>query len=245
MRRALAIARRDLRAAFGAPLAWLLLFAWLLITGVLLSFTISALSAAQSTGGIAREPLYVGGFTWGSLVLPLLAPAVTMGAFAGERAGGTWPLLITAPLSDLQLVVGKFLATTGLLTAVVSGALVQPLLLAAITSIDPAQLAAGWLGLLLLVALLAALGTWISAAVDQPLVAFVLTFAVIMALFLCSTLAQVPGLEPLGRFLGLLPRLEPFLAGDVRAGGVAWFVGGTVACLAFAHGTLGQRRKAG
>jgi ABC-2 type transport system permease protein len=238
-----AVARRDLRAAFGSPQAWLMLFAWLLLTGILLGVVLHDVAARQELGAASDRPLYHWPLLYGSMGLILLAPAVTMGAFAGERAAGTWPLLLTAPVTDAALVLGKFLAAFGQLAALVVASLTQPLVLAWVSHVDPAQLACGWAGLLLLAAFLAALGTWISAAVDQPLAAFVLTFAAGAVLLLVGSLAAAPALAPLSGFLGLMPRLEPFLAGELRAGGVAYLGGGAFAFLVLAHGVLTQRRN--
>ena len=174
--------------------------------------------------------------------LSLLAPAVTMTSFAAERVQGTMQLLLTAPIREHQLVLGKFLASFLVLAALVASTLVQPLILLFISEVHPAQLCAGYLGLLLECAFFAALGCWISLLVDSPVAAYVLSFGAICVLMLIGLVGQDGALRPLAEALGLGNRVGPFFHGDVRLGNIVYFLGGTAGCLVLAHGALCARR---
>lgn len=236
-----AIARRDLLAAFTTPLAWLVLACWLLLTDGIFLWT---LSQVHGTPGSAA-PLFVNTLSWGVTFLLLLAPALTMGAFSGERTGGTLQLLLTVPLREWDLVLGKFLGVAILLGALVLATLVQVVVLAFISAVHVPHLVAGYLGLLLVAAFMAALGTWISLLVDTPVAAYVITFAVLAVLLLLGVLAGDGPLGSLGSALGLTARAAPFFAGEIRLGNTAYFLGGTAAFLILTHGALRARRLHG
>jgi ABC-2 type transport system permease protein len=232
------IARRDLRAAFGSPLAWLVLLAWTALDNLVFAFQLHDAFRGQGAG----LPLSLGALHLGVFLLMLLAPAITMGAFAQERAQGTMQLLLTAPLSEAQLVAGKFLASWGILLALVAATLVQPLTLAFISQVHLPSLAAGYLGLALAAMLFAALGIWVSLVVDTAVAAYVLTFGAIAVLMLIGAGA---GDSWYGRFAaaaGLGPRAAAFFQGEVRLGDTAWFLALSGGFLALSHATLQGRR---
>ncbi len=232
------ICRRDVIAAFTTPLAWLLLASWTMLTNGMFAFTLHSVHGNAAAG----QPLFVDALELGVFFLSLLAPAVTMASFAAERVQGTMQLLLTAPIREHQLVLGKFFASFAVLAALVLSTLVQPLILFFISEVHTAQLGAGYLGLLLECAFFAALGNWISLLVDSPVAAYVLTFGAIAVLMLIGLAGQGSALHQLSDALGLGSRVAPFFAGDVRLGSIIYFLGGTAACLVLSHGALCARR---
>ena len=225
-----AIARRDLRFAFSTPLAWLVLACWAIIINTV--FVFFTLSPVREIGAVST-PLFMSSLRWGGLLLTLLAPAITMGSFTHERERHTMPLLLTLPVSDSALVIGKWLAAWILLVAllIVSGGI--PLTLYLVSDPGGWQLFSGYAGLLVQSALLAALGIWISSLVDAPLAAYIITFAAIALLQIFGFLAQQEGTiaGSIGHFLGMGHRLEQFIQGDVRLGDVAYFPLLSVVCV--------------
>jgi ABC-2 type transport system permease protein len=232
------ICRRDLVAAFTTPLAWLVLACWTLLTNAMFTWT---LYRVHGTAG-SDLPLFVDSLNLGVFFLSLLAPALTMTSFASERAQGTMQLLLTVPIREYQLVLGKFAAAFLVLGALVAATLIQPAVLVFISQVNGPHLAAGYLGLLLECSLFAALGVWISLLVDSPVAAYVLTFGAIAVLLLVGIAGQDTALRALGDAVGLGSRAGPFFRGEVRLGGVAYFLAGTAACLVLAHGALCARR---
>src|SRR4051812_47389373 len=107
-----------------------------------------------------------------------------MNSFALERAQGTMQLLLTVPIRERHLVAGKFLAAFLCLAALAVASLAQPIVLAFVSEVPGPQLAAGYLGLLLVAALLAALGVWVSLLVDSPVSAYVITFGAVAVLLI-------------------------------------------------------------
>jgi ABC-2 type transport system permease protein len=232
------IARRDVIAAFTTPLAWLVLACWTLLTNGLFVHT---LDAVHGTIG-ADVPLYVESLNLGVVFLALLAPAITMTSFAQERAQGTMQLLLTVPIREHHLILGKFCAALFVLLVLLGATLLQPIVLLFISAVETPHLLSGYLGLVLECAFLAALGVWISLLVDSPIAAYVLTFGAIAVLLLIGIPERDAWLYPIGQSIGLGPRLEPFLRGEVRVGNVAYLMAMTLACLVMAHSALLARR---
>ncbi|MCX8040621.1 MAG: ABC transporter permease subunit [Planctomycetota bacterium] len=234
------IARRDLRAAAAAPLLWLMLAAWLAVVHGAFALT---LWEVHGRSGALSTPLYINALWWGALVLALFAPAATMNAWASERAQGTWQLLLTLPLAERDLVLGKFLASWGLLLVLILATLGMPLTLAVISAVSLPHAIACYVGLLCLSAFLAALGVWIGALVEGPVAAFVLSFGVIAVLWLAGVGGADGPLGPLAAVFGLGERIAPLLAGRLALADVAWFLAGAGACLLLAEGALRAQRQ--
>ena len=235
------IARRDLIAAFTSPLAWLVLACWTLLTNGLF---VRTLEAFHGTAG-SDQPLFVESLNLGVLFLALLAPAITMTSFAQERQQGTMQLLLTVPIREHHLILGKFLASMLVLSSLLLATLLQPLSLLLISAVDGPQLAAGYVGLFLLLSMLAALGVWISLLVDSPIAAYVVTFAVIAVLLLIGVAPRDSWLFHGGQAIGLGARLEPFFRGDLHLGNMLYFLAFTASCLLMAHSALMARRLHG
>jgi ABC-2 type transport system permease protein len=232
------ICRRDLLQAFTTPLAWLVLACWCLLTN---GVFVLRLYQVHGTPG-SESPLFVNALSAGVFFLTLLAPALSMTSFSGERVQGTMQLLLTVPIREWQLVLGKFLGVFGVLAALVAATALHPLVLAFISEVHLPHLLAGYLGLLLTCAFFAGVGVWISLLVDTPMAAYVITFAVLAVLILLGFLEQNPVFGPLGQAIGLTPRVSPFFSGEIRLGNVLYLGAMTSACLVLAHASLCARR---
>ena len=232
------IARRDLLQAFTTPLAWLVLACWCLLTN---GVFVLGLFQVHGTAG-SGVPLFVNALYYGVFFLTLLAPALSMTSFSGERMQGTMQLLLTVPIKEWHLIAGKFLGVLGVLVALVLSTISHPLVLMFISAVSLPHLLAGYLGLLLACGLFAALGVWISLLVDTPIAAYVITFAVIAVLILLGLLEQAAVFGPVGQAIGLTPRVGPFFRGEIRLGNVLFLLSATGACLVLAHASLCARR---
>ncbi len=238
-----AICRRDLRFLFTTPLAWLVLFGW---TGFL-NLVFCATSLLQGSDHQSLHPLYLYSITLGAYALTLVAPAITMNSFATERGQGTLQLLLTVPIREYQLVIGKYLALLGMLWVLLAFTLVQPVVLYFVSDAGGLQTVGSYLGLALLCSLLAALGLWISILVEHPLAAFVITAAIVAVFQVLGLFAEadIVVLSPVGRQLGLPPRFEAFFAGDLQLDNILYFLAGTVIFLVLGHGAICARRVHG
>lgn len=238
-----AICRRDLLQMFSTPLAWLILFAWTMVTNGLFFLT----GLEPGSGDLPLyQPLFVTALDGGAWILTLLAPAITMNTFAGERNQGTMQLLLTVPVREIELVLGKYLAAFIMLSTLIAATLLHIVILYFVSTTGGMQVIAGYVGLILLCSLFAALGTWISLLVESPVAAYVITFGVIALLHLFGLSAHGESLfASLSAVFGISNHQQPFTQGDVRIANIVWFMAATAVFLTLAHGALSARRVQG
>ena len=132
MRNTLIIARKEIRTYFSSPIAYVILTAFLVFTGLLFIDSMSgAFREASLRGFFAGEVLggILGETINGAFVLLLLAPVLTMRLLAEEAKLGTIELLLTAPVRDFEVVFGKYLAALFILGILLVMTLYYPLLL--------------------------------------------------------------------------------------------------------------------
>jgi len=232
------IARRDLFAAFSTPMAWAVIAMWTLLTNFLFQ---RQLEFYHGTAG-AAEPLYLFPLSIGMMFLTLLAPALTMNSFAAERNQSTMQLLLTVPVREWHLVLGKFAASFVLLACLALTTVAQVVILYFVSDIHIPQLLAGYCGFLLLAGFLSALGVWFSLLVESPVVAYVLTFAAVTVLYLIGLGADSPVMSFINRGFGLMDRWSPFLAGELVLANILWFVACIAGFLVMAHAALTAQR---
>lgn len=186
----LTIAHKEFRSLFATPSTWLILgalqfiFAWFFLARL-----DAFLQVQTQLAQIANAPgatLAVATPLFGTLamILMMLVPVFTMRLFAEERRNQTLALLMTAPVSGMHIVLGKFFGLMLFLLLIVLGCTLMVLSLAAGTQLDIGLLLSNALGLLLLAASYAALGLYISSLTTQPVVAAIATLAALFGLWL-------------------------------------------------------------
>lgn len=248
----LAIARKELRQLFVAPLGWALLatstalLAWLFLVAV---DGFQALSARleQSTGTAGVTDLVVAPFLSSTAVLlMLIAPLVAMRSVCGERRAHTLPLLFAGGASDLALALGKFLGVAAFLLILLGLVAAMPLSLAAGTPLDYGKLGAGLAGLALLALALAAIGVMTSAFAQHPASAALAALATGAFLWIVDSTARAQGVtQGLINYLALPTHLTAFMRGTIASVDVVYFVLLTVLCLALASRRIARLRQDG
>jgi len=173
MSRTLTILKRELRAYFATPVAYVFIVIFLILTGVF-TFHIGGLYERNQAD---LEPF----FRFHPWLYMLLIPAISMRLWSEERKAGTLELLMTLPISLVEAVIGKFLAAW-CFTAIALG-LTFPVWLTINYLGDPDNtvIAAGYLGSLLLAGACLAIGSCISALTKNQVVAFVISFVICFA----------------------------------------------------------------
>ncbi|HYF19714.1 MAG TPA: Gldg family protein [Ramlibacter sp.] len=217
---ALRVARKEFRAFFASPAAYLFLGAFL--AAVLFAFfwvdTFFARNIADA------RPL----FRWLPLLLVFLVAALTMRSWSDERRAGTLESLLTAPVAPWSLVLGKFLAVLALVALALLLTLPLPLTVWLLGPLDWGPVAGGYLATLLLAAAYAAIGLSVSVRSDNAIIALIGTVAVCAVLHFLGTpaLASLVG-QPFGRWLELLgtgSRFEAITRGVLDLRDLAYFV---------------------
>jgi ABC-2 type transport system permease protein len=182
MQNTLTIALRQFRSYFNGAVAYIVVCLVMLAVGFL--FWGPFFLMARTT---VREM-----FSWLSVALLFAAPAITMGLLAEERRSGTLELLITMPVREGEVILGKFLGALGLYMVMLLVTLPYPLSVATLGPLDWGPVLSGYLGLILQGAAMIAIGIAASSFTENQLIAFFVSF------FICGCLVI------LGRMLPLL-----------------------------------------
>jgi ABC-2 type transport system permease protein len=248
----LVIARNEWRRLFVQPLAWVLLAAVLAMLAYFFLLTLQGFLVLMPK--IAGNPAAPGVTDLVALpllraiasVLLLIVPLLGMRAFAGDRQSGSLPLLLSAGLSDVRIVLGKYLGLLAFLVLLIALALAMPLSLQVATALDLGRLFAAALGLMLFAAALTALAVCASAFAQQPAVAAGIGLVLNILLWMLDAGARYEGVTSnFINYLAVPTHLEPFLHGIVAAVDVLYFVLLSAVALALATRRLSASRARG
>ena len=250
------IYKREVRQYFTSPVAYVLLAIFLFITGLFFyaifrGFAQASMQIAMNPG-MGRDlnvmdsvlrPL----FDNMRVILLLLMPLVTMRLFAEERRSGTIELLLTYPVRDGAVLVGKYLAAMTLYGAMIGGMLAYPVMVAYFARVEWGPLLTGYVGLLLMGAMFAAVGLFASSLTENQIVAAIVTFGILLSFWIIGWLAGfVSG--PIGAVLTHLSILEhndTFAKGVLDTKDVIYYVDFTALALFLALRSLETRRWSG
>jgi ABC-2 type transport system permease protein len=180
MTKVLAIVRRELVGYFSSPLAYIVLTAFLLMQGYIFSIIVSFLNNPM-TQAMTPLRLFFGGTVFFWLFLLFTVPVITMRLLAEERRSGT----------EGQVVVGKFLAALIFYIVLWLPTLLYVVVLKQHSTIDIRPVLAGYLGVLLIGFLFLAVGTFTSTLTNNQLIAAIMAFAALVALFSIGLLEQL------------------------------------------------------
>ncbi|HVU00286.1 MAG TPA: ABC transporter permease [Polyangiaceae bacterium] len=238
----LTIARREFRSYFDSPLAYVVICLSLL--GIGLMFFLYH-------GGFWQvdKATVQGIFEWAPIGLAtLVVPVVTMRLLAEERRSGTLEMLITLPVSDSDVILGKYFGALGLVLVVIASLLVYPIAMFRwpwnLGPLDWGPVTAGLLGLSLYSAASVAIGLLVTALTESQSIAFFVTFFVLASLwFVPEFVASAAGVQAnVLEFVSFQTRLEGFERGLIDTRDVVYFLSVTALALAFAFRAL-ERRK--
>ena len=178
----------------------------------------------------------------------LVVPVVTMRLIAEEKRSGTLEMLITLPVKDSDVILGKYLGALGMMMVLVLSTAIYPLAMFwqpwNVGPLDTGPVYAGYLGLFLFSATTVAIGLLISSLTESQSIAFFLTVFVLLFLWLLGRMAAFVGGAPgiVMNFIAFDTRLSGFWRGLIDTRDVVYFVTVTATCLVIAFRAL-ERRK--
>ncbi len=238
MRVVYAIFRRELASYFNSPLAYITLPVFLLLVG-LFSLVFNDLFDA----GLATARTV---FFWTAMAFVLLAPALTMRLFAEEKRTRSLELLATMPVNEPQLVIGKYLAALCVLLLALALTFSYPLTIARYGDLDWGPVAGGYLGLALLGASYAAIGTAASSLTSNQIVAFLLAMAACLLPYVTGLfLHRVPAsILPVVQYLSFDYHFSSLSRGVIDTRNIVFYGSVIAVALHVAVFSLEQRRLA-
>lgn len=189
MRNIWILARKEYKHYFISPTAYAVAFMILLILGIIFYVNILAAVMQQYAPSIqlVLNPMVT--------LLLFTTPAITMRSLAEEQKNGTLELLLTAPIRDWELVVGKWLGGLLFVVSILAITLIYALVLNQLISpgIDFGVVLTGYLGLLLMVGTFIAIGVAVSSLFSNQIAAFFATLGILLALWMIGIPSQVMG----------------------------------------------------
>ena len=222
------IAANELRRLFLSPFAWLILAAVQFLLAVFFYLLLSKFMESttwQSNRGLT-EIVVVGLLQVSGLVLLLIAPFISMRLFSDELRSGTIKLLLSAPVSITELVLGKYIGIMIFFLSLSALIALMPLSLLAGTRLDLGLLASGMTALFLLSSVLAAIGLFISSLSNSPAIAAISTFVVTILLWIVHIANDSDNeqLQTIINYLSLQKHFNALLSGAFNSVDVIYFI---------------------
>ena len=226
MRSLLAILERELRAYFFSPLAYVVSALLLLVNGAVFWLIVSYLNDPRAGIGAPLE-LFFGQTVFFWLVMLFVAPVVTMRLLSEERRSGTIEVLMTAPVTETKVVLGKYLAALIFYLFLWLPTVAYAVILSRYSEVDWGPVASGYVGVAGIGAVLLAAGVLASSLSRSQLVAAVLTFAIAGPLFAVGFLEFLFTGDAFGElfsYLSLPRHMEDFSRGIVDSRRLVYYV---------------------
>ena len=176
------IFKKEVRTYFNSPIAYIFITLFLLLSGYFFGSTLFLQNQADLRS--------VFGF-WVPFFLTLFVPAMTMRLIAEEKRSGTLEVLVTMPIKDSEVIVGKYLAAFVLLLTAIVLTFTYPLTISILGNADGGSIVGGYLGLILMGASYLAIGVYISSLTENQIVAFIISLAIIFALFMLDKILML------------------------------------------------------
>lgn len=236
MTNTLTIARREMNAFFFSPIAYVVMCVFVLLAGLMFLLT----SFAPGEPATLRML-----FFWLVWILIAIVPAISMRLLSEELRSGTIETLMTSPVTDLQVVVGKWLGGLGFFAVLLAPTLLYVILLAIWADPDYGPIFTGYLGLLLVGGLYMAIGTFASVMTRNQIIAFLLTvFIILMLTFVTYFLPQLlpPGWAEAMYYLNVNEQYDDFAKGLIDSSNFAYFLSGIALFLTLAVKAIESRK---
>ena len=235
------IIKHELKAYFSSLIAYTVIAAFLAVSGYF--FYANLVLFATSAGADVRLGLWQATFYDMRFVLVSLMPLLTMRLFAEEKKLGTIELLFTNPLRDADIIIGKYLACVLVLVLMILLTLLYPSLLAAVFSLDPGPVAAGYLGIFLMGAACISCGIFMSSLTENQIVAAMSTVGVLLFLWFLDWNEGIasPAIVVVLHQLSFSDHFFNFIRGVIDLDDVAYYLSVTALFLFFTRCSLSSR----
>jgi len=229
-----AIAGKELRAYFASPMAYIIIGLFGILFGLFfiasLRFFVEQSQRMAMMGGSAtvnvNEQMIRPVLQNAAVIILFVMPMITMRTYSEEKRSGTIELLLTSPLTDFEIIMGKFVGAMGLFCAMLLVTLIDVAILFRLGNPEWRPIAAGYLGLLLMGGCFISLGLLISSLTKNQVVAGFMTFAVFLVLWIIDWFGE--SLGPTGQDilsrLSITQNLDDFTKGMIDTTHLAYYL---------------------
>ena len=233
MRNTLAIAQRELNAYFSSPIAYVLigffalLFGWFFYVPLAYFEQQSMQMGMNPTQALNINQMLINPTFMNTTVIFLfLFPLITMRTYSEEKRSGTIELLLTSPVTDVQIIMGKFVGALLLYCAMLAVTLIHMAILFIFGDPEWKPIATGYLGLLLMGGCFLSLGLFISSLTKNQIVAAMATFAVFLMLWVISWISTFvgPTTQTVLQYLSLTEHFDDFAKGIIDTKHVIYYL---------------------
>jgi ABC-2 type transport system permease protein len=229
-----AIAQRELKSYFASPVAYVVTALFLVMSGYL--FSAILVQSQEASMRFIMQNL--------SVIFLFVMPFLTMRLLAEEQRTGTVEILLTNPVRDHEVVIGKFLGATVFFIVMLVFTLYYPFLLITYGNPDRGPIMSGYLGLLLQGMAFLGVGLFASSVTQNQIIAAVLTFTVLLVLWLAEAASNILGapMRDILRYLSITSHFQDFPRGVIDTAHIVYFLSIVVASLFLATLSLQTRR---
>jgi ABC-2 type transport system permease protein len=229
-----AIAQRELKSYFASPVAYVVTALFLVMSGYL--FSAILVQSQEASMRFIMQNL--------SVIFLFVMPFLTMRLLAEEQRTGTVEILLTNPVRDHEVVIGKFLGATIFFIVMLVFTLYYPFLLITYGNPDRGPIMSGYLGLLLQGMAFLSVGLFASSLTQNQIIAAVLTFTVLLVLWLAEAASNILGapMRDILRYLSITSHFQDFPRGVIDTAHIVYFLSIVVASLFLATLSLQTRR---
>ena len=233
MRNVLAIAGKELRGYFASPIAYIVIGFFALLFGyfyyvAVVFFNRQSMQMAMGMGGTMNinQMLITPVFMNATVMMLFLLPAITMRTYAEEKRSGTIELLLTSPITDTEIILGKFLGAMGLYASMLAVTLIHVVILFMYGNPEWKPIASAYLGLLLMGGCFISVGLLISSLTKNQIVAGVVTFAVFLMLWVINWIGTFvgPTAQAILSHLSITDHFEDFSRGVIDTKHLVYYV---------------------
>ncbi len=233
----LAIYNKEMKTYFNSPIAFIVIASFLVITSWLFfdfgDYPFFAINIADIRGL----------FDYGSIVLMFIAPAVSMRLIAEEKHHATLELLVTMPLSDVQIILGKYLSTLAIFAIILLGTLIAPLTISFVGDLDGGIVLSSYVGFFFMGATYLAMGLAASSFTKNQIIAYIMGMILIAIFFLMNGMISGSGfLATLLENLSIRFHYQNFFRGVIDTRDVLYFVSLITVSLSISSAALGSRK---
>jgi ABC-2 type transport system permease protein len=233
VRNILTIGGKELRGYFASPIAWVMMGLFAIVFGwffnVYLSFFMQDAMRSQFGAPPAmnvNERLIRPLLQNASVLVLFLLPMVTMRTYSEEKRSGTIELLLTSPVTDVEIILGKFLGSVGLFAALLGVTLLYVGVLFGLGEPEWRPVFSGYLGLLLLGSCFLSAGLFISSTTKNQMVAGAATFVIALMFWIINWFSDSAGptIGPILNYLSITQHFDDFSKGVIDTKHVVFYL---------------------